>query len=255
MDRREFLAGAAALAATATQATGQPAKSQYFELRYYRFNQGDQGRRLNDFASKAMLPLMKKNGFGPTGFFNVVIGPTPMMIGLLSYASMAEREAAWKRLGSDPDFGKAVDALEADALPPFERAESVLLRAAPYSPEPQVFVEAKRPARYFELRTYESDTEKRLRALHARFQDHTVKLFAKHGLGQVFYGEAVIGSGMPCLTYMLVFETWAAREKAWADFGADPDWTKAREASLKDGQVVSRITSWLMRPTAYSPIQ
>ena len=131
----------------------------------------------------------------------------------------------------------------------------MLLRAAPYSPEPVVSAEPKRPARYFELRTYESDTEKRLRALNNRFGDHTLKLFSKHGMGQVFYGDAVIGSGMPSLTYMLVFDTWAAREKAWADFGADPDWVKARDASAADGQVVSRITSWLLRPTGYSPIQ
>lgn len=259
MHRRKFLAGTAALAAArlAGQEPAPPtAKSQYFELRFYRFKQGDQGRRLNEWASQRLLPMMKKHNFGPAGFFTVVVGPTPTLVGLLSYPGMAEREAAWRRLGSDPDWTKAVEALEAGEEPPFERADSLLLRATPYSPEPGVSAEPRKPPRYFELRIYESPTERQLRALNRRFANHTTGFFSKYGIGQVFYGECVIGSGMPNLTYMTVTDTLADREKAWGAFGADPEWGKAREASIKEsGQIVSRITSMLMRPTVYSPIQ
>ena len=48
----------------------------------------------------------------------------------------------------------------------------------------------------------------------------------------------------------------AERDKAWAAFRADPDWVKARDASIKEsGQIVSKITNYILRPTAYSPIQ
>lgn len=258
MRRRRFLTGTAGLAAAhlAGEQTPRPPLTPYFELRFYHFNIGDQGRRLNDWTAERLLPLMTKHHFRPPGFFNVVVGPTPTLIGLLSYPSLADREAAWRRLTADPEWGKSVDALESAAEPPFERADSMLLRATPYSPQLALPSEPQKPARYFELRIYESDTERRLRALHRRFADHTVTLFRKHGLGQVFYGQGVVGGNMPHLTYMLVFDTWADREKAWAAFGADPDWIKARDASVKEsGQIVSRITNMILRPTAYSAIQ
>src|SRR5260221_1923858 len=154
MDRRDFMAGAAGLGAS--QATSQgPAgaagRSQYIELRYYRIHQGGQGARLNNWVSKTLLPLMKKHGFGAAGFFNVSIGPTPTMVGMTAYPSMAAWESSWTRLGRDPDFGKSLAELESDVEPAFDRAEAVLLRAADYSMEPKVSTEKPKTPRVFEL--------------------------------------------------------------------------------------------------------
>ena len=198
---------------------------------------------------------MKKHGLGVSGFFNVSVGPTPVLVRLTCYPSEAEREAAWKRVTDDPEFDKGIEALEADPEPPYDRSESALLRATPYSPEPAA-AEQKKPPRVFELRFYESDTQRRLRALNRRFGEHTTKLFAKHGFGQVFYGETRIGGNMPNLTYLLAFDSLDAWEKCWSAFRGDPEWIKARDASLKEsGQIVSRVTNWLLTPTAYSVIQ
>ncbi len=261
MDRRDFMTSAAGFAAAqaAGQSAGSPArpgKSQYFELRYYKVHSGDQPRRMNDWNSKTLLPLMKKHGFGPSGFFNVSVGASPTMVGLASYPSWASIETSWMKLGSDPDFGKAITAMEAESPePPFDRTEATLLRATDYSPEPKAVAERPKTPRVFELRTYESDTYKHFLAINRRFRDHTVKLFAKHGFDQIFYGTMEYGTTMPCLTYLLAFDSLAHREKAWAEFGADPDWVKVRNESVTEGQIVTRITNLILSPMGYSPIQ
>lgn len=253
--RRIFLAGAAGLAAARLAGEDAPPKAQYFELRFYHLQPGE-GRRMHEWAAQRLLPLMKKHNFGPAGFFHVVVGPQMALVVLLSYSSLAEREAAWQRLTSDPEWAKAVEALESSAEPPFERADSTLLRALPYSPLLVVSPAAKKPRRLFELRIYELLSERQLRGFHRFFSNHVVGFFHKHGLGQVFYGEGVIGSGLPNLTYMLVFETWADHEKAWATFSADPDRVKLFEAAIKElGPRGRNLTNMLLHPTAYSPIQ
>ena len=70
-----------------------------------------------------------------------------------------------------------------------------------------------------------------------------------------FFGETLIGSKMPNLTYMLVFENMAAREKNWAAFVSDPEWKKlSTTPGYTDAEIVSNISNVFLRPTAYSQI-
>lgn len=263
MDRRAFLAGigaagaglAVAPAAEAQQGTGG-ARSRYYEFRFYRLSSGDRQRRMSQFASQRLLPLMQKHKFGPAGFFDVNMGThSPSLVGLMSYSSLAEREEVWSRLGRDPEWQKAVAELESAPEPPFLRADSFLARAASYSPELAASAAEQKP-RYFELRIYDSPTERQLRALHERFGGPEIRIFHRVGIHPILYGEMVVGPGMPNLVYLTPFESLAAREKAWAAFGADPEWQKVREESIqKAGQIVSNISITMLRATAYSPIR
>jgi len=72
----------------------------------------------------------------------------------------------------------------------------------------------------------------------------------------VFFWMPIFGANKPNLTYVIPFENLAAREKAWAAFGADPEWVKVRKESIeKHGQISSVIQISLFRATAYSPIR
>ena len=42
-------------------------------------------------------------------------------------------------------------------------------------------------------------------------------------------------------------------KKSWAAFQADPDWQQARAASEKNGPLVAKVHSCILRPTAFSP--
>ena len=111
------------------------------------------------------------------------------------------------------------------------------------------------PNRFFELRTYHA-AEGKLEALHARFRDHTNPLFKKHGMTIIaFWTPADEPASKNTLIYILAYPDREAREKAWKEFQADPDWIAAKAASEKDGTLVLKVDSVFMNPTDYSPIK
>ena len=111
-------------------------------------------------------------------------------------------------------------------------------------------------SRCFELRTYYAPAGK-LEALHARFRDHTLKLFKKHGLDVVgFWGPTDKEKGSEnTLVYMLAFPSREAREKAWVAFRADPEWQAVLKESEKNGKLTEKIDSVIMMSTDYSPLK
>src|SRR6266700_3076194 len=91
-----------------------------------------------------------------------------------------------------------------------------------------------------ELRVYHSPTRSQLRAVHERFAGPETKIFARSGIHPVLYTSTLFGPNMPNLTYLIPFDSLAAREKAWDTFVADPEWVKARKESIdKGGEIVA----------------
>ena len=112
-------------------------------------------------------------------------------------------------------------------------------------------------SRCFEIRTYYAAPGK-LEELHARFRDHTMKLFKKHGMGVVgFWGPTDKEKGAEnTLVYVMVFPSREARDKAWRAFATDPEWTKARNESEKNGKLTDRpVESVILGATDYSHIK
>jgi hypothetical protein len=105
----------------------------------------------------------------------------------------------------------------------------------------------------YELRSYEV-VPGRMAAMHARFQNHTLGFFRTHGIEVVGFWEAIIGTSN-VLHYVVRFDDLAHRERAWATFGADPEWHRVRAESERDGPIVARIRNEIWRPTPYSPMQ
>ena len=72
----------------------------------------------------------------------------------------------------------------------------------------------------------------------------------------VFFGETIVGRNLPNLTYMLCFESMAARDRLWNAFGNDQDWQKLRaKTGFSDADIVSNISNTILRPLAFSPIR
>lgn len=111
-------------------------------------------------------------------------------------------------------------------------------------------------SRCFEMRTYYCAPDK-LEALHARFRDHTNKLFVKHGMQLVGYWVPMNKDKKyeNKLVYMLAYPSREARDKSWKEFGADPEWIKARNESEANGKIVEKVESVFMTATDYSPIK
>jgi len=111
-------------------------------------------------------------------------------------------------------------------------------------------------SRCFEIRTYIAAPGK-LEELHARFRNHTMKLFKKHGMEIVgFWGPTDKEKGSEnTLVYVLAFPSREARDKAFRAFGADPEWQKARAESEKNGRLAEKVESVILMATDYSPVK
>jgi len=110
---------------------------------------------------------------------------------------------------------------------------------------------AEKDTRVYELRTYTSPPGK-LDALHARFRDHTTKLFEKHGMTNIGYWTPSPNPENK-LIYLLAYPSREARAAAWKKFIADPDWKKAAAESEANGKIVGKIEARFMTATDFSP--
>jgi hypothetical protein len=109
--------------------------------------------------------------------------------------------------------------------------------------------------RVFELRTYTA-VEGKLDAVHARFRDHTTKLFAKHGMTNIGYWspqDAPLSQNT--LIYVIAHESREAAKKNWDGFRNDPEWQKVKKESEANGPIVSKLESIYLDATNYSPIK
>ncbi|WP_082474711.1 NIPSNAP family protein [Sphingomonas sp. Leaf343] len=106
----------------------------------------------------------------------------------------------------------------------------------------------------YELRTYYPAPGK-LAALNARFREHTLALFARHGMTNVAYWNEAPSPEAPDgrVIYVLAYPDRAARDAAWKAFGSDPEWRAIAAASEANGKLVAKVDSVFMTMTDYSP--
>ncbi len=106
----------------------------------------------------------------------------------------------------------------------------------------------------YELRTYTTN-EGKLDNLNARFRDHTVGLFKKHGMESVGYWVPTDGpQSENTLIYVLKHKSRAAAEASWNAFLADPEWKRVAAESQQDGPILAkRPESVFMEEADYSP--
>ena len=137
-----------------------------------------------------------------------------------------------------------------------QNATSTAPAAQPPKPTLAPSPSLAKDSRCFEIRTYYAAPGK-LEDLHARFRDHTVKLFKKHGMQIVgFWGPTDKEAGSENkLVYILAYPSREAREAAWKTFGADPDWQAARKKSEENGRLVEKVESTILMATDYSPVK
>ena len=114
---------------------------------------------------------------------------------------------------------------------------------------------AQSAGKVFEMRTYTAPDGK-LPELQARFRDHTMRIFQKHGMTNVGYW---VPQDAPAkdntLIYIISHASRDAAKKSWADFAADPEWKKVSAESQVNGRIVAGVVSVYMDATDYSPIK
>ena len=109
--------------------------------------------------------------------------------------------------------------------------------------------------RVYELRTYHCNPGK-LNDVLARFRDHTMALFDRHGIKNIAYW---VPTDEPAkdntLVYIVSHESREQAKKNWDEFRADPEWNKVKSASEANGSLVHKMDSVFMEPTDFSPMK
>jgi len=116
----------------------------------------------------------------------------------------------------------------------------------------ELVVQAQTKPRVYELRTYTA-ADGQLDALHARFRNHILGFFQKHGMTSVVYLKPMDAPlSRTTLIYLLSHESREAAAKSWAEFRDDPEWKKV---SAGGPPLTSKVESVFLEPTDYSPMK
>lgn len=106
----------------------------------------------------------------------------------------------------------------------------------------------------YELRIYHCMPGKLAEVL-ARFEKNSIPLWTKHGIRQAGFWTVVVGASNHDVYYMLQWDSLADRETRWTRFLKDPDWIAEREASEKNGPLLTSVTNMLLQPTSFSSVK
>ena len=233
--------------------------ARYFLLESYLMKNGSQGPRLAAYLQEARLAMAARlKTPAPALILEALVAAhMPQVLVISAFGSLEELADSKRTFRQDADARAAMARWEAADEQPYEALNEIVLEAAPYCPPfPPPATDPAKPPRVYELRTYHSPTERQLQALHERFAGPEVKIFHRSGIHPVIYSSTLVGPNQPNLTYLTPFDDLAAREKAWAEFGADPEWVKVRTESIaRSGQVASVIQISLFKAATYSPVR
>jgi hypothetical protein len=233
---------------------------EFYEIKIYHFKTADQEKTLDDYLQHALVPALHKTGISKIGVFKplandtaadkliYVFMPLKSFEQLLSLPGLLDKDAEYNTAGS-----AYLNAVYNN--PPYTRMESVLLKAFRLAPQMQLpALAGPQPERIYELRSYESATEK-LYANKVRMfnEGGEVPLFKRLQFNAIFYAEVINGSHMPNLMYMTSFDNIASREQHWKTFGADPEWKKL-VAMPEYQHNVSKAEIILLHATGYSDL-
>ena len=107
----------------------------------------------------------------------------------------------------------------------------------------------------YELRTYTAP-EGKLGDLNARFRNHTLKIFERHGMKNVLYMTPQDApDSQNTLIYVLEHQSREAAKKSWDGFRNDPEWQKVAKETTANGPITTKVVSVFADPTDYSPMK
>jgi hypothetical protein len=226
-----------------------------FELRTYTTNDGKLDN-LNARFRDHTINLFDRHGMTSIGYWVPTQAPASKntLIYVLKHKNREAAKASWQAFLSDPEWKKVAKESQVDGQILAKSPESVFMDATDYSP--QFSSSSSTDDAVFELRIYRTH-ENKLKNLDARFRDHTIDLFAKHGMRSVAYWHPLDEpDASDTLIYIIQHDSDKAAAASWQAFRDDPEWTKVARESQVDGQFLREPPkSTYMKATDYSKIK
>ncbi|MBL0355373.1 MAG: NIPSNAP family protein [Chitinophagaceae bacterium] len=253
-----MLSGLILLSFNATSQTTKKSSREFYQLTVYHYSTAEQGKVLDDYLQQALLPALHRMNMKKVGVFKPVINDTAAAKRLYVFITLPELDlvaSLQDKLNTDKVYLSAgttyINALNTTA--PYNRVEVNVMKAFPLAPVAKLPVlKAPKNERVYELRSYESATEKIFKNKVQMFNEgDEIGLFKKLNFNAIFYSEVIAGSRMPNLIYMTGFENMADRDAHWKSFVDDPYWKKISTMPEYQNNV-SHIDITLLHPAEYS---
>ncbi len=234
-------------------------KPEFYSLIIYRIKNKVQEDKVDQYLKQAYLPALHRVGLKNIGVFKPIASDTAafgkVIYVLTSFKSLEDFNKITTSLAQDQQLAKdGADYLDSKYNEaPYERLETVVMRAFPNMLAMETpKLTGARSERVYELRSYESSTEKLYRSKVKMFNTgDEIGLFKRLGFNAVFYADVIAGSKMPNLIYMTTFENKASRDEHWKNFVADAQWKQLLTIE-EYKNTVSKADIWLLSPTDYS---
>jgi hypothetical protein len=248
-----FAAAAMAASITIPPALGQE-HARVYELRTYTCYEGKLPFLLANFRDHHRH-VFEKHGITNIAYWVPQDSPAHenTLIYVLAHASREAAKKNWDEFFKDPEFLKVAKDSEAQGKIVI-KVESVFMDPTDFSPATPPAGAPEHP-RVFELRTYHCN-EGKLPDLLARFRNHTMGIFEKHGVNNIAYW---VPQDAPAhentLIYVIAHPSRDAAKQHWKEFGGDPEWQKVQKESEANGKIVSKLESVFMDPTDFSPMK
>lgn len=234
------------------------AKREYYQLTVYHFSDTAQEKTIDQYLQKAYIPALHKKGIQQVGVFKPIANDTAIVkiiYVLIPFSSFEKARDLPIQLMEDKEYLEAgkeyLDATGKSAV--YQRIENILMYAFPLAPNMKLpKLSSPRNERIYELRSYESATEKfNINKVQMFNEGGEIALFTRLNFNAIFYAEVIAGSHMPNLMYMTSFENMEQREAHWKAFGESPEWTKLKAMPEYQGNV-SKAEVILTKAASYS---
>ncbi len=208
---------------------GKAPAREFYQLTVYHFNNETQEKVIDNYLKNALIPALHRMKLEKIGVFKPWSNDTAAdkrLYVLIPVQSLDMVTKIHAKLLTDKayqtDGAEYINAVY--TAPPYARMETILLEAFSLAPKMQLpALKSDKKDRVYELRSYESATEKIYRNKVQMFnQGDEIGLFKRLNFNAIFYGEVIAGSKMPNLMYMTSFENMDDRNNHWKTFSADP---------------------------------
>lgn len=232
----------------------------YYQIKVYTLKNKAQQASVDKYLKGAYLPALHKQGIDKVGVFKPIAtdnaAGTKIFV-FIPISKLSQIDKINAKLAKDKTYLSAgAEYINATHdHPPYERIESILLKA--FEKMPQFYVptyNTPKSEQIFELRSYQGATEELSRKKIKMFNDGgETAIFENIGANAIFYGEVLSGAAMPNLMYMTSYSNMESNKAHWTEFRQHPDW-KVLSGKEEYKNTVSHIDKWLCHPTDYSDI-
>jgi len=231
----------------------------FYQLTIYHIKDKMQEERLDKYLSEAFIPAVHRQGIKTVGVFktaNIDTATVKRIYVFIPYRSLKQLHSLLQTLDKDPLLAeKGSDYVNAKFNEaPYLRKESIIMQA--FSGMPTL----KKPVfnvpnnqRIYELRSYESATEKLYLNKVQMFNEDEIEIFERIGSQPIFFGEVLAGSKMPNLMYMTAYSDKASRDAHWKIFGNDPTWKRIVNLP-KYKNNMTKADVYFLTPATYSDL-